>query len=162
MSKQKLIERAEAMQRELDALKVEINKPEGKGRFIPEIGESYYISAYGAAYEIMNNDDRADKLFIPQGNCYRTEEEAQHALDRRITITAVNDMIDEENDGWVPDWSDFSEGKCILAYSRGKIKVDCYSQYKHPVELNYIESRESAKKIINKLTREQIKLIFGE
>ena len=166
MNKQALEQRAESLQKELDALKAEINKPDRKGRYKPKLGDRYfYINSCGNAVqdEVENRGAYSvDTCRIKMGNCYRTREESQHAKDRQKAIVQINDWIDEENNG-VVDWENYEQYKYYIYFDH---QDNCLGYGRHtyiqfPMLLNYIKSDESAKKIMAKITKEQLALIGG-
>lgn len=107
-------------------------EPKG-GRFIPELDEEYYfIDWYHFGVVPCKHTDRDFNLnHIKFGNCYKTREEAQKALDKKILLTEIQDFADEYNHGWVPDWGNTDEDKWRLVYNTEDIDFDleCDSAY---------------------------------
>lgn len=82
-------------------------------RWEPKMGENYcYVTDDGhTAVTIWNNDD-IDRFRLSQGNCFKTEEEAEA---RREYLKAVA-TIKADAEWWKPDWEDWKQVKWFGVY----------------------------------------------
>ena len=117
----------------------------------PEIGERfYYINLFG----IVTFGRWVDEYInmFDMGNCYRTREEAQRALDVIKATVRVNRRIEELNDGWVPDWKNAYQNKFILVYMHLVKKFSpCLCTSQHKPYLSFLKSESIGEKIINEM-----------
>lgn len=76
------------IEKEIEALQAEKAELE---KVWPRIGDEYwYVDyEYGEVEYASHTDASIDYNLIKAGNCYRTKEEAQKALDRQILITEL-------------------------------------------------------------------------
>lgn len=119
-------------------------------RWKPENGDDYYcVMSNGNVKTFIWNTDVADYGHYKLGNCFKTEEEAQKELDRRLAEQELLDMC---------DW-DGGEKVYLIRYGDQGDVFDCiwfdylYSPYR-------FASKESCKKAIKTLGTEKLKLIF--
>lgn len=132
-----------------------------KGRWKPEVNEyCYYIAGAGNPLRWTFRGNNTDGDIVSLANVYKTEEEAQYEVNRRKAIVEVNDIIEELNDGWVPDWSS-GRDKFFLQYDMANSRLVPVSNeaFKTPLELGYFNSG-NFDKIQDRITQEQIKLIW--
>ncbi len=105
--------------------------------------------------------DSSPKYLI--GNAYKTVEDAQRALDRRLAYMELIRAIAEANEDWKPDWKDATQAKWYFICLPGILIVDLFSLPHNrclPDEL-YIRSYEVGSKIIKALGDDKIKLAMG-
>ena len=88
---------------EADKALADLEKPEqavDPHRFVPEYSEDYfYITDTGEIEQDANSNYSEDKYRILTGNCYRTKEQAEKALE-------IINRIGELRGDWLPDWGD--------------------------------------------------------
>ena len=117
MNKKALENKIEALEKQLEKLKKEVNSPEFEGikkgvRQKPEDGEEYlFIDSFG---EIYHNDwcgDYQDLFRYNTGNCFKTEQEALDYKENLLTKQALKDLALELNNGVEIDWHDFYQEK---------------------------------------------------
>lgn len=130
MNKKALENKIEALEKQLEKLKKEVNSPEFEGikkgvRQKPEDGEEYlFIDSFG---EIYHNDwcgDYQDLFRYNTGNCFKTEQEALDYKENLLTKQALKDLALELNNGVEIDW-------------------DNENQYKYQIYFDYCTSRLS-------------------
>jgi hypothetical protein len=97
-------------------LKVEVEPVEyPPGFFRPDEKEIYFWTDTndGEVEKTENNCGSVDENLILFGNCYRTESEAQQALDQRRAYAELVRKIAELNhrEGWDCDWEDEEQDK---------------------------------------------------
>ena len=145
---------------DIEKLKAEKAKP--KGRWKPDAGDYLYAdNGFGTIRGYYWDGNRGSKSMYLLGNVYKTEEEAQYEVDRRKAIVAVNDIIDELNDGWEPDWSDPRELKYFATYGYVSecIQASNHTLNSPPMELRYFKINVFAE-LEKRITQEQINLIW--
>jgi hypothetical protein len=94
-------------------------RKEKVGRYIPADGSLYSIINHkGIIDGYTNNNDDIDKYNILSGNCYRTEEEAEHARDKQLATVRVLDRLAELSVGFdVVDFKNETQNKFYLIYN---------------------------------------------
>lgn len=150
---------------------------ENGGQWVPERGGEYWAVMHSRVTKtpigvcgIGFSNDYTDKLLMRQGNMYRTEEEAERALEmekyefeRSLHIADVNRLIDEKNleTGWVADWDDMHQHKVRLAYDYDDNLVSrcSWSFMEVPSELKPFNPI-AFDQIKSQLTQEQIDYIW--
>lgn len=75
--------------------------PEKKAIWKPEIGQRYWFAEDEVSYYVFS-DDSLDKWLILQGNCFKTEVEAQKHFDYLQAIGRVRMAILEANGECIP------------------------------------------------------------
>lgn len=120
-------------------------------RWKPKDGERYYIiKEYGRVVDIKWDNVDFDNGCYNFHNCFKTEEEAQKELDRRIAEQELLDLV---------DWKDGECSEIVYDFRDKEFSIKClctetcYSPYR-------FVSKESAKKAIDTLGTERLKLIF--
>lgn len=116
-------------------------------RFKPNIGDVYWTMTNREdnddKYIVYRYDgDKFDLTNISRGNCYRSKQDAEKADEIQIKIVKLNDMIDEFNGDWVPDWAETSQRKYELVYShsRKEPKTVSYLAYQSYPLVKHIKS----------------------
>lgn len=163
MNKQKAIEKAEVLEKELAELKQIIeaeDKP--KGRWKPEKSDRYYYttSRDNAAYKIWWGGP-LDRSCFSLGNCYRTEEEAKQILKNRKTHIELQDLADAAwaESGKVLDWCDLGQYKYFIYidYDLGG-SLSCSSHwYSRQHSVVYFPSKSSSHAAIETIGADRIK-----
>jgi len=138
-------------------------KPKNK-RWRADDGGSYWAVIASGVFKYFESLEGYHGEFYAQGNYFRTEEEAQAELTRRIKKQAILDRIAELNDGWVPDWSlGNSEVKYIVEkiHSDGAVKYRSafYTVTQHQPTNQILKSAELAGQIIKEFG-EDLKYLF--
>ena len=86
-------------------------------KFIPKNGEKYYfIAGFGFIKYHHWRDDEYDNYVLLMNNAYRTEEEAEHALDLQTRKAKLIKEIEDSSD--VIDWNDVNQKKYYFWVSR--------------------------------------------
>ena len=133
-----------------------------KVRWKPVDGNRFhYIEENGYIDSMEFESDRYDDGCVAMGNCYKTEEEAQYEVNRRKAIVEVNDIIEELNDGWEPDWNNFKESKHLLSYRYRDENIFSYDCKQGSPASELLFSRNNCdEEIKERITKEKIKLIW--
>lgn len=151
MSNTKL-ERITEMEKQLAALKAEVEADSKVGEWQPRGGE-YTTWACGEISEAYSK--REHRLF---GTEYPTEEQAIKARDAMRTHNRLLAYVAEFDDGWEADWSDESQSKCCIYFNgtSGKYEVDVWWSNKYTGAVHM--SAECAKGLVEKLNKGIVKL----
>lgn len=146
------------MKFELNGVSIELNRQtvEGmlkkfdvpvSGRFKPNMGDVYWtmintVSTDNKYDDYKYDNDGFDFTNISRGNCYRSKQDAEKADEIQIKIVKLNDMIDDFNGDWVPDWAETSQRKYELVYShsRKEPKTVSYLAYQSYPLVKHIKS----------------------
>ncbi len=95
------------------------NKPKNKV-WKPEKDETYYyLYSYGKIEEDTWDNANEDRIRYAIGNCFKTKEEAEFALERQKVITELKRFALEHNDKEI-DWNNIEQRKCFLSYQHDK------------------------------------------
>ena len=121
-------------------------------RWKPALGDTFFLITSTTHIDSMRyltgNSDVCEKNF-KTGNCFQTIEEAQEELDRRIAEQELLDMC---------DWEAKEQHHLMYSYDEDCFESECslffgHSPYRFATE-------QSAKKAIDTLGTEKLKLIF--
>ena len=106
------------MQEQIDKLQNELNELKEKHtRIFPKINdEYYYINNCGDVCNKPWHNDSFDDFNFWQNNCFKTEEEAEKALESKKIENILRKIAHELNDGIEIDWSNSSLLKHYLYY----------------------------------------------
>jgi len=88
-------------------------------RWKPEYGDGYWaIDSCGTIKLSGWGDSKCDNFRYQNSNVFPSEGDAQAALDRLNKRNEILDRIEELNEGWEPDWSDFDQDKHWMTWDR--------------------------------------------
>ncbi len=142
------------------------NKPKNKA-WKPEIGERYYCIRCDT-WNMINsynwNDDSYDKRCYEIGNCFRTKEEAEFALEKQKVFTELKRFALENNECEL-DWNDNEKSKYFIVYNnylRNKIQVESLCYTKYGGNNIYFSSMKVAKKAIEIIGEDRLKKYYFE
>ena len=102
------------LEQNISSIKEELSKLEkklktlksGVGRQMPEKGDIYYfIGNDGSIFEDKWANDSYDQPRFNSYNYFKTEEEAQREIDRRLIKAKLNEIANRLNDGQVIQWN---------------------------------------------------------
>lgn len=131
----------------------------------PEIGEDYYCinsdSNKMISYYHWQNDVY-DKHYYETGNCFKTKEEAEFALEKQKVITELKRFALENNECEL-DWYDYDQEKYYIKYA---CQHDYFSIHhncgiKCPVTI-YFSSEDIAKQAIKTIGEDRLKKYYFE
>ena len=141
-----------------------VEEPKSKD-WKPKKGDKYYyISNAGFIFHCAYNEDNEefiDKANISMGNCFKTEEEAKHMVEKLKVIHELQKFAYENNEKEI-DWNDAKQYKYYLVYATedGELYVD-YAAYSKREPFNiYFTSSEIAKKAIEAVGENRIKKYY--
>ncbi len=137
------------------------NKSESKV-WKPEENETYYyLYSYGKIEEDTWDNADEDRIRYAIGNCFKTKEEAEFALERQKVITELKRFALEHNDKEI-DWNNIEQRKCFLSYQHDKniIFIDFY--YSVQIYNIYFTSEEIAQAAIKEIGEERLRKYYFE
>jgi hypothetical protein len=130
----------------------------------PNHGEMYwYIPHCGdIASTIWSNYCDLDADLFAMGNCFKTKEEAEFALEKYKVYLELKNFADENNDPI--DWNNKKQEKYIINYctvDKKSVFVDSWATYQF-IGCVYFSSYKLAKRAIQKVGEDRIKkYLFG-
>lgn len=137
------------------------NKPKNKV-WKPEKDETYYYSYSDGNIEEATWDKNIDKNRYAIGNCFKTKEEAEFALERQKVITELKRFALEHNEEEI-DWSNINQNKYHLYFHHDKnrtcISACTYYQYAQCI---YYTSEEIAQAAIKEIGEERLRKYYFE
>lgn len=139
------------------------DKPKNKV-WKPEENETYYYSYSDGHIEEATWDNlNIDKNRYAIGNCFKTKEEAEFALERQKVIIELKRFALEHNEEEDIDWSNRCQNKYFLYFNHDKNRTcisacTCY-QYAQCI---YYTSIEIARAAIQEIGEERIKKYYFE
>lgn len=134
------------------------NKPKNKV-WKPEKDETYYYSySDGSIEEATWDNVNVDKNRYAIGNCFKTKEEAEFALERQKVITELKRFALEHNEKEI-DWSD-GKPKWLIYSNRNHVGVKYVNLLK---ENNiYFTSEKITQAAIKEIGEKRIKKYYFE
>lgn len=137
------------------------NKPKSK-ILKPEYNEIYfYISEYGAVRNSIWENDHIDNGCYGIGNCFKTEEEAEFALEKAKVETELRRFA-EENNEYEIDWTDEDQEKWCMYYSYMDGDVYFTDAYCHKRNDIYFSSKKIGAQAVDSIGKERLKKYYFE
>lgn len=128
----------------------------------PKKGDKYYyINDAGFIFNYDCREDISDKAHLNIGNCFKTEEEAKHMVEKLKVIHELQKFAYENNEKEI-DWNDAKQYKYYLVYDTEdeELYVD-YAVYCKREPLNiYFTSLDIAKEAIKTIGENRIKKYY--
>lgn len=135
------------------------NKPKNKV-WKPESDEMYYYSCSdGFIKEATWDNINVDKNRYAIGNCFKTREEAEFALERQKVIMELKRFALEHNEKEI-DWSNRCQNKYFLYFNHDKnrIMISYYYIYQYIYANQSIShQKKSHSKQLKKLAKKDLK-----
>lgn len=130
----------------------------------PEVGEEFYtLFGDGSIDELtwFNNADRIKRYEL--GNCFKTEEEAEFALERQKVITELKRYALEQNEKEI-DLYDHCVCKYYIQYDyvNNKLNIVGTRYFKSNISSMYFISDKIAQAAIEAICEERIKKYYFE
>lgn len=140
---------------ELKKVKIEENK-----KWKPKSYEVYYfLDSYGAVENNTWEDDEYDIYVYLQGNCFQTEEEAEH-YKRKLEVKAIYKNYILENSEPL-DWRNTDQEKYLSSLYNGETEICFCVDVKHQ-GIIYASSREIIQQALNLIPKEDRYMLFEE
>ena len=120
------------LEQNISSIKEELSKLEEKlktfksrvGRQMPENGDIYYfIGNDGSIFEDKWANDSYDQPRFNSYNYFKTEEEAQKEIDRRLIKAKLNEIANRLNGGQVINWDSAIQRKYYLNSDSGALNL---------------------------------------
>lgn len=126
----------------------------------PNYGRKYfYINDCGAIINSKWYDDVIDTYRYEIGNCFKTKEETEFALEK-LKVEAELRRFAEENNECEIDWTDRKQNKWLICYNYDSKNID--TGYDDTLRTHYIyfSSKEIAKQAIKHIGEERLKKYY--
>ena len=117
------------LEQNISSIKEELSKLEKKlktfkprvGRQMPENGDIYYFlgGVRASVFENKWTNDSYDQQRFNSYNCFKTVEEAQREIDRRLIKAKLNEIANRLNGGQVIQWNSAIQRKYYLNVDTG-------------------------------------------
>ena len=128
----------------------------------PREGELYfYINSNGEIeYRYYKNRNINDKRRICNiGNYFKTDEEADHMVEKLKVIKELQDFALEHNDEEI-DWYDKEQDKWEISYKDSNVEPICNNYYRAQAFNIYFASKEIAQEAIKTIGEDRIKKYY--
>ena len=131
--------------------------------FVPELGGNYYIIDTRAKIKCLPfGDDEYDEDCFSIGNCFRTREQAEFALEKQKVYTELKRYALEHNECAI-DWGDALQSKCCIRYNYDSNEFEFLFGFKiKNMWTIYFTNEEIASNAINEIGAEKIKKYLFE
>ena len=144
----------------------QIKKAIKKDREFPQENDRYFLIYSNGVITntIYVEKDKEDKINKETGNYYRTEEEAQKALNRLKAIEKVKNYI-KENFNYDPDnwahWRNSFENKFFIGYHYmgNDLKGINFQVIKPGSPIGYLKTEKDCNKLIKEM-KEELEIIY--
>jgi hypothetical protein len=114
---QELLEQQKELAKQIKELKEKDNKQK---KWQPKKYDVYYfVDGGGDVEKCPYRDSYYDRWRIPQGNCFKTQEEAEQHLENLKTKAMLRQLADELNEDRVIDWEHYNPTKYSIMYDYG-------------------------------------------
>lgn len=124
----------------------------------PSLGDLYYyINSNGDIKLSYYNTRSIDKRCI--GNYFKTDEEAEHMVEKLKVIKELRDFALEHNDEEI-DWVDNEQDKWEISYKDSNVEPICNNYYRAQAFNIYFASKEIAQEAIKKIGEDRIKKYY--
>lgn len=138
-----------------------VEEPKSKD-WKPKKGDTYYyIGSVGSIFNYDYREDISDEAHLNIGNCFKTEEDAKHMVEKFKVIRELQKFANENNEKEI-DWNDAKQYKQFLIYDieDKKVCVD-YKTYVKSEPFNiYFTSFDIARKAIKTIGEARIKKYY--
>lgn len=124
----------------------------------PSLGDLYYyINSNGDIKLSYYNTKSIDKRCI--GNFFKTDEEADHMVEKLKVIKELQDFAIENRDEEI-DWYDKEQDKWEISYKDSNVEPICNNYYRAQTFNIYFTSLEIAKEAIKTVGEDRIKKYY--
>lgn len=157
MNKEELENKINELEKQLRGLKEELNKPESKVWKPEQSDIYYYIDNCGTIVREIYTKKSVDLGRLVLGNCFRTEKEAEFAVEK-LKVTAELKMFAEEHNIVPLDWDNKYQNKYVLRFTSN---VECFEYFctVRGSEI-YFGSKELAKQAIKEIGEDRLKKYY--
>lgn len=154
----------DAMREKLQSMEDDLKKPAPNSKvFKPVKGDTTYgVFGEGSIWE--DKFDETNEIHmnrIGMGNLYRTQAEAEHAVQVQCAKVRVLNALREHEGDWEANWSDCNQHKYCPTYSHGTTKfslVICWSMQNASPE--FYSTQEALQWVLDNM-EDDLKLVYG-
>ena len=127
----------------------------------PDYDEKYYfLTSYADIDITIWANDAPDKCKYAIGNCFRTHEEAEFAVEKLKVIAELKRFAQEHNEKI--DWNNSCKKKYYIYYDYSTKTIACnFKQYTRMSTI-YFSSREIAQQAIDTIGADRLKKYYFE
>lgn len=126
----------------------------------PNKNEKYcYIGGDGDIYHTVNVNLTVDDCIFSIGNYFKTDEEAEHMVEKLKVIKELQDFAIENRDEEI-DWYDKEQDKWEISYKDSNVEPICNNYYRAQAFNIYFASKEIAQEAIKKIGEDRIKKYY--
>lgn len=126
----------------------------------PNKNEKYcYIGGDGDIYHTVNANLTKDDCIFSIGNYFKTDEEAEHMVEKLKVIKELQDFAFENRDEEI-DWYDKEQDKWEISYKDSNIEPICNNYYRAQTFNIYFTSLEIAQEAIKTIGEDRIKKYY--
>ena len=127
-----------------------------------EKGGVYYSVNCQGTYGSPEDNDVLDRYRYYSGNYYETREEAKYARLVRFAKRRLDAKMLELNEGWIPDWKDFTQNKYIFCYNHktNKWLPNTYTKVLQSFNNYYFPTKKLTQKFIRNMEVD-LELVFN-
>lgn len=155
MTNEELQLEVKRLEEQIKALKLKLEEE----RFLPyvpyevnvpdNLEDYFYIDETGCINSLYVYDEEEQIKVFKRGLAFKTKEEAEQFDKERILINRAKDWAKKYNEGWKPDWGDFSKYNHAVTYDYcEKLYVKSYCFVNFLSKLPYFKSHEIAEQFI--------------
>ena len=160
MTNEELERKIKRLEEQIKDLKIKLAEKADNKSYEVEVPEDienyYYVDEIGSVNLLSDSfvESDYDELY-KRGLAFKTKEEAEQFDKERILINRAKDWAKKYNEGWKPDWGDFSKYNHAVTYDyHEKFYVKSYSCVNFLSKLPYFKSEEIAKRFIEEFGEE--------
>lgn len=126
----------------------------------PKCGELFfYISGRGDIFSSIWINSYICSEYYSIGNCFKTKEEAEFALEKVRVETELRRFAEENNECEI-DWTDEDQEKWCMHYSYGDGDVYFTDAYCHKRNDIYFSSKRIGSQAVNSIGEERLKKYY--
>ena len=137
------------------------NKKENSKVWKPEKGDWYWYIGKTTISHLVFNNDRMDNFLYSIGNCFKTEKEAEFAVEKRKVIVELKRFAKENNE-FEFYWCSYSHNKYFICYAGNTDSIEIYSRSINKSDDVYFSSKEIARAAIETIGEERLKKYYFE
>ena len=149
------------LQKQVDVMKQEQKERDEPNRWKPERGEMYHLfNSVGEICYTTWTSHQIDFYRYTTGNCFRTREEAQFALERHNVLAELQVFADEHNEPM--DWDNGNTREHSIFFNHKDNKLSVVDHWQHQFcGVTHFSSQKLAEEAIEKFGDRLKKYVFG-
>lgn len=125
----------------------------------PECNKNYWVINGFSVVNSSWDNDNVDYRRYEIGNCFKTEKDAEFALEK-LKVEAELRRFAEENNECEIDWTDMEQNKWLICYNYDSKNID--TGYDNTLRTHYIyfSSKKIAKQAVEYVGEERLKKYY--